>query len=154
VACPFCPPAVAAASFAASGLSRAFCNLRPILPGHSLIVPKRHVARLDALTEDEVADLFRFARRVTRLLRRELGGSGADWTLQDGAAARQTVDHLHLHVIPRAERDLPSPGDWWQRLEASRRAPPDSAARPALTDRDLHALAERLRGAWAIDSSH
>jgi bis(5'-adenosyl)-triphosphatase len=147
--CPFCPPSVAAARFAESELSLALCNLRPILPGHSLVVPKRHVARLDELAEDEVADLFRFARRVTALLKRQFGGTGADWTVQDGAAAGQTVDHLHLHVIPRFAGDLPSPGDWWPRLEASRREPPDSAARPALSDDELRALAGRLRAAWA-----
>jgi bis(5'-adenosyl)-triphosphatase len=146
--CPFCLPDAVLGGFAESGLSRALCNLRPILPGHSLIVPRRHVARLAELTDAELADLFLFARRVTALLLREFGGSGADWTVQDGVAAGQTVEHLHLHVIPRADGDLAAPGDWWKRLEASRREPPDSASRPALSAEELGALAARLRAVW------
>lgn len=141
--CPFCPPGVERVCFARAPGLRALVNLRPILEGHTLIVPERHVGRLSDLVRDEVAGLAVFAQAITILLIRELRASGIDWTVQDGAAAGQTVPHLHLHLIPRVAGDLPSPGAWYPELQVSE-------ARPALSERDLQASVQRWRRAWRL----
>jgi bis(5'-adenosyl)-triphosphatase len=149
VYCPFCPPAVPRSTFDAVPGCRALVNLKPILPGHSLIVPRRHVERLLDMDEAEVAALAGFARRISALLVDAFSATGIDWTLQDGAVAGQTVMHLHLHLIPRWEGDLPRPGDWYPALRAVREG--SSEARPPLDDDALDIIVRRLRSAAAGD---
>lgn len=136
--CPFCAPARERVLFARTAGAAALANLKPILHGHALVVPERHVERLAELSAGEMAGLARFAHEVSVVLMAEVGASGIDWTLQDGVEAGQTVMHLHLHLIPRVPRDLPAPGDWYAELQASH-------ARPALPDDELDAVVARLR---------
>lgn len=143
--CPFCPPAVEAITFAATRHMRAIVNRAPILPGHSLIVPRRHVASLLDLTDTEACDLMTFSRRVARILAAAFRAPAFDWTIQDGAPAGQTVFHLHLHLIPRREGDLPDPGDWYPRLQAVQNEHLDSAARPQHTPAEMACIAATLR---------
>ena len=143
--CPFCAADIASAAFLADAQFLALHNIAPVLPGHSLVVPRRHVASLLELVDDELAAMVLFARRTTRLLGRVFAAHGFDWTIQDGAAAGQTVPHLHLHVIPRHEGDLPEPGDWYPRLMASEAAALDSRVRPRLSAAEYAGIAERLR---------
>lgn len=143
-ACPFCAAGEAAAFLTDAGFL-ALHNIAPVLPGHSLVIPRRHVASLLDLDDGEVAAMMAFARRTTRLLMRVFGGAGFDWTIQDGAAAGQTVAHLHLHVLPRHLGDLPEPGDWYPRLMASEAAALDSRIRPRLTPAEHASITQRLR---------
>lgn len=143
-ACAFCAVADTAA-FMADGRFLALHNIAPVLPGHSLVIPRRHVASLLELDEDELSAMMLFARRTTRLLARVFAGDGFDWTVQDGAAAGQTVPHLHLHVIPRHVGDLPNPGDWYPKLMASEAAAIDSCVRPRLSPAEYAGITERLR---------
>ncbi|HLF26347.1 MAG TPA: HIT domain-containing protein [Anaerolineae bacterium] len=114
--CPFCAETIDAISFLESERFRAIVNVAPILPGHSLIVPKRHVESLVALSDDEIAELVRLSRQAVALLMRVHRSDGFDWTIQESEAAGQSVPHLHLHLIPRTRGDLPQPGDWYIRL--------------------------------------
>ncbi|MFO1113053.1 MAG: HIT family protein [Rhodospirillales bacterium] len=143
-ACAFCAVADTAA-FMADGRFLALHNIAPVLPGHSLVIPRRHVASLLELDDDDLAAMMLFARRTTRLLARVFAGDGFDWTVQDGAAAGQTVPHLHLHVIPRHAGDLPNPGDWYPKLMASEAAAIDSRIRPRLSPAEYVGITERLR---------
>ena len=83
--------------------SFAMVNLRPIKPGHLLVVPRRVVARLEELTEVEAADLMRTVHKVVSTLKGKLGAAGFSIASQDGPAAGQTVGHVHYHVIAREE---------------------------------------------------
>lgn len=143
--CPFCAPEFRSSAFADDGCFMALHNIAPVLPGHSLVVPRRHAASLLDLDDDELCAMMRFARDATRLLARAFAADGFDWTIQDGAAAGQTVRHLHLHVIPRLAGDFPDPGDWYPRLMASRAAPIDSRDRLRMTGSDHARVTERLR---------
>ncbi|KAL2832915.1 HIT-like domain-containing protein [Aspergillus cavernicola] len=87
-------------------LSIALVNLKPILPGHVLISPRRVVSRVSDLTPPETADLFLTVRRVGRMIERVYGASSLNIAIQDGAEAGQSVPHVHAHVIPRRRRDL------------------------------------------------
>ena len=143
--CPFCGPAAAAAAFTEDDRSLALYNVAPVLPGHALVVPRRHVQSLFDLSDDEFAAFAIFARRVTRLLSRAFSADGFDWTVQDGASAGQTVPHLHLHIIPRHAGDLPDPGDWYPALIASETAQIDSRTRPRLTPAEHAQVTTYLR---------
>lgn len=81
----------------------------PISEGHTLIIPKRHIASLfEATSEEQVAllDLLGLARQQ---LLDELKPDGFNIGLNDGTAAGQTVMHLHIHLIPRYLGDQPDP---------------------------------------------
>ncbi|HKZ85432.1 MAG TPA: HIT family protein [Anaerolineae bacterium] len=138
--CPFCAPVVADITFMESDRFRAVVNVAPILPGHSLIIPKRHVESLLDLGDDEVAEMVKLSRPAIALLMRFYGSDGFDWTIQESEAAGQSVPHLHLHLIPRTRGDLPDPGDWYARLI-------EVQGRPRLTHHEMARQAYRLRDA-------
>jgi bis(5'-adenosyl)-triphosphatase len=144
-ACPFCGAGAEASAFAQNAGFLALYDISPVLPGHSLILPRRHVRGLLDLGDGELADMMVFGRAVTRVLVRAFKADGFDWAIQDGAAAGQTVPHLHLHVIPRHTGDLPDPGDWYPALMRSEAAPIDSRIRPRLTPTEFAQITEKLR---------
>lgn len=149
--CPFDGDAVDNIAFARLGTSVALYNISPILPGHSLIVPRRHVDSVLKLRDQEMWSLFDLARRVTPILLATFRATGFDWTLQDGDEAGRTVPHVHLHVIPRIEGDLDSPGDWYPELELQRQRQyrdqrgGDSLNRPRSHPEHTEVIVNRLR---------
>jgi bis(5'-adenosyl)-triphosphatase len=143
--CPFCSSALQESAFCDDERFLAVYNIAPILPGHSLVLPRAHVESVLSLDDADLAALVVFARRVTRLLGRAFAADGFDWTIQDGRSAGQSVPHLHLHIIPRRMGDLPEPGDWYPALMATQSATIDSAARPRLTPAEHERITQRLR---------
>ena len=92
--------------------SFALCNLKPLLPGHVLICPIRSVPRLTSLTSPEITDLMLTTQRVQKMLAKKYFSSSGkpedgsfNIAIQDGEAAGQSVKHVHVHIIPRTERD-------------------------------------------------
>jgi diadenosine tetraphosphate (Ap4A) HIT family hydrolase len=87
----------------------------PVSPGHTLIIPKRHVASFFEVTDAERTDLMSLLTAARNDLDRELHPAGYNVGINDGAAAGQTVPHLHIHLIPRYEgdRDDPRGGVRW-----------------------------------------
>lgn len=90
--------------------SFALVNLKPLIPGHVLISPLRVVPRLSDLSPDEVTDLFRTVQNVGRMVERVFQASALNIAIQDGAAAGQSVPHVHAHIIPRKVADLDHKG--------------------------------------------
>lgn len=85
--------------------SYAIVNLKPVVPGHVLVLPKRAVQRMGDLTTDEVHDLFSSAQRVGRAIEKHFSAESLTVTVQDGPAAGQTVFHVHVHILPRRKGD-------------------------------------------------
>jgi len=84
----------------------AFLDIRPVTPGHLLVIPKRHAPFLADLDEASGARLFVVAMRLAAALRVSgLECEGVNLFLADGAAAFQEVFHAHLHVFPRFAGD-------------------------------------------------
>ena len=81
----------------------------PVSPGHTLLIPKRHTSSFFDLSEKERYDLLELLDRAKLVLEAELSPQGYNIGINDGAAAGQTVPHLHLHLIPRFKGDLPDP---------------------------------------------
>ena len=92
--------------FATSPLSFAFVNLKPVVPGHVLISPKRVVHRFADLSPEEVADLWSLSQRVGSVVEKHYSATSLTLTIQDGPEAGQTVPHVHVHVLPRKSGDF------------------------------------------------
>jgi bis(5'-adenosyl)-triphosphatase len=143
--CAFCQKDVQENNFAESENFLAIYNVAPILPGHSLIIPRWHVHSLMELSEQELCEMTVFARNVVKVLMKAFGHTAYNWTIQEGVEAGQTVPHLHLHLIPRKERDLPQPGDWYPLLEQSEIELIDSDARPKISFDEMKVIATKLK---------
>jgi diadenosine tetraphosphate (Ap4A) HIT family hydrolase len=87
----------------------AFADAYPVSEGHVLVVPRRHLSRIEDLEADEWTELFRLVREVCRKLSERDGVDGVNVGVNSGVAAGQTVDHAHVHVIPRRLGDVPDP---------------------------------------------
>ena len=83
----------------------AFLDINPANPGHTLVVPKRHVERLEELEPDEAQALLYAAARLAPAIVRAVGAEGYNILMNIGAAAGQEIAHLHLHIIPRFSSD-------------------------------------------------
>ena len=81
----------------------------PISPGHTLVIPKRHVGSFFELTPEEATEMMSLMRRAKSALDIEFKPNGYNIWINDGAAAGQTVPHLHIHLIPRYQGDMPDP---------------------------------------------
>jgi diadenosine tetraphosphate (Ap4A) HIT family hydrolase len=92
--------------FLETSSSYGIVNLKPIVPGHVLIIPKRVCPRLCDLTSEEVSDLFATVHRVGPVIERQYSGDGLNIAIQDGVSAGQTVPHVHVHILPRKVKSL------------------------------------------------
>ena len=84
----------------------AFMDIRPVNPGHVLVIPTYHAPSLAELDEASGAQLFNVAQHIAQALRNSgLKCEGINLFLADGAVAGQEVFHVHLHVFPRYTSD-------------------------------------------------
>jgi len=84
----------------------ALMDVHPINTGHVLVIPIEHSASLAELPPDTGAHLFKVAQRVAGAIRAsDIRCEGINILLADGAAAGQSVFHVHLHVVPRFRGD-------------------------------------------------
>jgi histidine triad (HIT) family protein len=83
----------------------AFMDLRQMSPGHTLVVPKKHVSDIFELDDDTGAAVMRMVARVARAVRDALHPDGINVWQSNGEGAGQEVFHLHVHVLPRVTGD-------------------------------------------------
>lgn len=84
---------------------RVILDLGPATRGHALILPKEHAANLFELPEATAAETMKLAKKMATKMKTALKADGFNLVQNNGAAAGQTVDHFHLHLIPRYEGD-------------------------------------------------
>lgn len=106
--CPFCSPA-AESIFHAGALTLGLWDAFPVSPGHVLLVPKRHIASWFEATKDEQAELLAAFDIAHAEIAKRYPADGVNIGINVGAAAGQTVEHLHVHVIPRRQGDVSDP---------------------------------------------
>lgn len=87
----------------------AFFPPRPAVLGHVLLVPRRHVPDIWALEPDEASQLSRAALLMADAIREAVRPEGLNVIQSNGAAATQTVPHLHVHLVPRWTDDAMGP---------------------------------------------
>lgn len=108
MACIFCKIAagdIPSASLHEDEATFAFLDINPLAPGHALVVPKRHAAKLEDCSPDDAAAIVRMAQRLLPVLCRETGAPDATVAFNNGPAAGQEVPHVHLHIVPRRPGD-------------------------------------------------
>ncbi|RDB28543.1 Bis(5'-nucleosyl)-tetraphosphatase [asymmetrical] [Hypsizygus marmoreus] len=138
-------------AFYHSALSYAIVNLKPIVPGHVLVIPNRPVPRLSDLNDSELSSLMISVRRVGRVIERAYGGDGLTIACQDGQAAGQSVPHVHFHLMPRkfkGDRFSENNDEIYSTLEASEVSLPShfhaAHAEPLKVDADEDRLPRSL----------
>ncbi len=113
----------------------AFMDIRPVRPGHLLVVPRMHAELMPELDDAVLATMWSVANRLNRALR--TGAPSVEAVsiyVADGEAAGQEIQHAHIHLIPRHADD-----------GFGFRFPPGYGARPARAE--LEVIADRIRTA-------
>ena len=106
---PFCSSeAISSTIFHETRTFMLLYDIRPVVRGHALFVPKRHVTDLLSLNKEEIADMHNaFSAAIPRLLGiYSASEKSYDLTSQIGEYSGRTVPHLHFHFIPRTEDDI------------------------------------------------
>ena len=118
----------------------AFFPLEPATLGHTLVVPTDHIPDIWALDDMTATMLTHATLRVARAVRTALSPDGLNIIQSNGAAATQTVQHLHVHVVPRWAGDAIGP--IW---------PPESTVKRSMREerRESEAL-EAIRNAMKV----
>ena len=106
--CPFCQ-LEAADIIAENSFHRVIRDRFPVSVGHSLIIPKRHVASLFELTAEEFNALHELLHTIREQLDAQYQPDGYNIGANVGEVAGQTVFHLHVHVMPRYAGDCADP---------------------------------------------
>jgi Diadenosine tetraphosphate (Ap4A) hydrolase and other HIT family hydrolases len=107
--CPFCMVESEREIIASSPLSVAFFDGFPVSPGHALIIPKRHVSSFFDLSQEERQDLLNLADSVKQIVEERYHPDGYNIGVNVGEAAGQSIFHVHMHLIPRYQGDVPNP---------------------------------------------
>ena len=81
----------------------------PVSKGHCLVIPKRHVKTLWELTDEELKDLYTVMKQTDDWIFEWYHPDGENIGINEGYAAGQTVEHLHIHIIPRYQGDVSDP---------------------------------------------
>ncbi len=83
----------------------AFLDIHPKAPGHTMVIPKIHAEDILGLPEEKIGGLFRAVKRVTELLEKALEPDGFTIGINHGKVSGQTIEHLHVHIMPRWHND-------------------------------------------------
>ena len=81
----------------------------PISKGHALIFPKKHIVSFFELTEEELKDLYQTIKQMKKIIDKEHKPDAYNIGINDGEAAGRTINHLHIHLIPRYNGDCENP---------------------------------------------
>jgi len=92
-----------------SPLTLVFRDVFPVSPGHTLIIPRRHVESYFDLTDQEREDMTFMMMRAKNVLKTELSPQAFNIGINEGFAAGQTVAHINMHLIPRFKGDVTEP---------------------------------------------
>lgn len=106
--CPFCS-VDAERLVLESRYGMAFHDRYPLSKGHTLVAPREHVASFYDLSSAKQADLWELVEATRSALSEELEPDGFNIGINDGPPAGQTVEHAHIHVIPRYQGDVEDP---------------------------------------------
>jgi diadenosine tetraphosphate (Ap4A) HIT family hydrolase len=87
----------------------AFADGHPVTEGHSLVSPRKHVRSIYELSLQEQFAIWDLVARIRERLLTDFKPDAFNIGVNDGVAAGQTVEHAHVHVIPRRKGDVPDP---------------------------------------------
>ena len=79
----------------------AFLDLHPVVPGHTLIIPKRHYQTITEMSPESVGRLFSLVPQISQAILKATGTAAFNVGQNNGSEANQVVPHVHVHIIPR-----------------------------------------------------
>ncbi len=77
----------------------------PASEGHTLVIPKKHYENIFEIDEDTLKEGYAIAKKVANSIKKSLSVEDINILQNNGALAGQTVNHFHIHIIPRKEND-------------------------------------------------
>ncbi len=86
-------------------LFRAILDANPANTGHTLIIPKTHATNVFEIDETTVGKAYMLAKKLSLAVKEATGCEGINILQNNGEAAGQTVNHFHIHVVPRNKKD-------------------------------------------------
>jgi histidine triad (HIT) family protein len=86
-------------------------EIQPANPGHVLVFPKEHFSVLPQMPDDLVAHMFKVVKQISSVVFEVTGAEGVEIRQRNGQAAGQMIPHVHVHIIPRFQKDG-VPTDW------------------------------------------
>jgi histidine triad (HIT) family protein len=112
----------------------AFLDIRPLFPGHTLVVPRDHYETLADLPAEALGPLFERVQRISRVMEMKEGMGAVGSFVAQNNRVSQSVPHLHVHVVPRNRKDGLK-GFFWPRTKY-----PDEATAAEVASRLREAL--------------
>lgn len=85
--------------------SISFLDIMPANKGHCLVVPKNHAQTLIEMNEEDLIATLKAAKRVASALSLSFGNGSFNLIMNNGKEAGQLVNHAHIHIIPRFQKD-------------------------------------------------
>lgn len=107
--CPFCNPEADRELIVESATSFAVFDKYPVTQGHALIIPKRHCTNFFELSFKEQSACIFLANKVKEILNIRFSPNGFNLGINIGEKAGQTIEHAHIHLIPRYAGDVSNP---------------------------------------------
>jgi histidine triad (HIT) family protein len=104
--CVYCTlPDIKARTIKRNDFAWAFLTNIPITPGHTLVVPIRHVQKFEELTAEEKVAIFNLMTEIKAALKDLFGAEGFHHAWNEEKIAGQSIPHFHLHIVPRKKGD-------------------------------------------------
>ena len=103
--CPFCDleeARIVSSSSAAFAIRDSF----PLTEGHTLVIPRAHVKSLYDLSVEDQSAVWNLVSKVRQNIKEQCGVHAFNIGINDGSDAGQTIEHAHVHVIPRRAGDV------------------------------------------------
>jgi histidine triad (HIT) family protein len=83
----------------------AFLDIKPINPGHTLVIPKKHFVNLFDIDEATWAKVAAVTKKVAAATKKATNAAGINLGMNNDSGAGQLVMHAHVHVMPRRADD-------------------------------------------------
>ena len=107
--CPFCIRIARGEIIIGNDVAAALYDRYPVSPGHTLIVPHRHIADFLAMTKEERTAVWALVDPARQNIEENHSPDGYNIGINIGISGGQTIPHAHLHVIPRYSGDVEDP---------------------------------------------
>ncbi|OQB66816.1 MAG: AP-4-A phosphorylase [Bacteroidetes bacterium ADurb.Bin139] len=107
--CPFCAIAEEREVICESAGALAIHDHYPVSPGHTLVIPRKHISDYFELAWAEQQELWQLVNRCKAILTERYHPDGFNVGINVGPAAGQTIFHVHIHLIPRYKGDVENP---------------------------------------------
>ncbi len=83
----------------------AFLSIRPIQPGHTVVILKKHFATLSDIPSADLQYLIKAVQHLSFVVKEAVKADGFIVSMNNGRVAGQEIDHAHFHIVPRFKSD-------------------------------------------------